>query len=211
MIAYCFSVSTVYLVGRILYRHRLYGKKNIPPGAAIVAPNHVSHIDPAIIGAFWPSRVHFFARDTLFKGFMGWLLPKLFVYPIQRGEADIKTMRKILNFLSDGKKVVLFPEGTRSRDGQMQKPQAGIAMLSQRAGVPIIPVYISGSFDIMPSGTKPKLTGRLTTTVGKPIDPATFAHLPRKEAQKAMMDEWGKSVKELANEDQGKIKTKKMA
>jgi 1-acyl-sn-glycerol-3-phosphate acyltransferase len=197
MIAYYFSVGTVNFLSRILYRHRLYGKKNIPKGPAVIAPNHVSHLDPAVIGAFWPGKVRFFARDTLFTGFMGWLLPKLFVYPIQRGGADIKTMRQILAFLAEGEKVVLFPEGTRSSDGQLQKPQLGAAMLAHRAGVPIIPVYVAGTYDIMPPGTKPKWSGRISTTIGKPIYPADYAHLPKKEAQQAMTDAWEKALNEM--------------
>ena len=199
MIVYYFCVLAVRFLCRLLYHHRLYGKENVPKGAAIIAPNHVSHLDPAIVGAYWPEKIRFFARDTLFTGFMGWLLPKLQVYPIQREGADIKTMRQILNFLSEGEKVVLFPEGTRSLDGELQKTQAGVAMLAQRAGVPIIPVYIAGTFDIMPPGTKPKLTGRASSTIGKPIHPAAYSHLPKKEAQQAIMDEWTQAMQKLSN------------
>ncbi len=199
MIVYHVVVMIVNIVCRILYRHRLYGKENIPKGAAIIAPNHVSHLDPAIVGAFWPGKVRFFARDTLFKGIMGWLLPKLQVYPIQREGADIKTMRQILRYLDEGEKVVLFPEGTRSPNGTLQKPQAGVAMLAQRAGVPIIPVYVAGTFEIMPPGTKPKWSGCASTTIGKAIDPAAYSHLPKKEGQQAIMEEWTGAIQSLIN------------
>lgn len=197
MIVYHFVVKSVNIICRILYRHRLYGKENALKGAAVIAPNHLSHLDPAIVGAFWPGKARFFARDTLFKGFMGWLLPRIQVYPIRLDGADIKTMRQIFKYLDEGEKIVIFPEGTRSPDGILQKPQAGFAMIAQRAGVPIIPVYVAGTFEIMPPGTKPKLSGRVSTTIGKAIDPTAYSHLPKKEAQQAIMEEWTQAIQDL--------------
>ncbi len=172
----------------LFYRFRVIGKENVPKGGGIVAPNHVSHLDPMVIGCSWPEHVHFFARDTLWdKKWLGTLITALQTHPLVRGEADIAAMKKIVSLLKAGEQVVLFPEGTRSPDGQLQEGKSGVAMLAIRANVPILPAYIDGSHAIWDRHrSKPKLIGKMTLIIGKPIYPEEFAHLPKNEAREAM-------------------------
>jgi len=159
----------------LFYRHRTeweFDPKKLL-GAAIIAPNHVSYLDPPLICAAWPKPLHFFARKTLFqKGWLAWLLPRLNTHPIEQGN-EIATMRLALSLLNGGKKVVVFPEGTRSESGQIGPMRSGVAFLSFRSGVPVIPCYIEGTYEAWPRTEKKlRVKGRKTfCRFGQPIFP----------------------------------------
>ena len=135
----------------VVNHYKIYGLKNIPEtGGVIIASNHASYIDPPVVGA--SSRktrmTHFMARDTLFKkGFMNWFLHKVGVIPLDRKKGDIKAMKTSIALLKDGASVALFPEGTRSEDGTLQPPKPGIGFLVAKGEVPVVPVYVHGSYE----------------------------------------------------------------
>ena len=135
----------------VVNRYKIYGLNNIPEtGGVIIASNHASYIDPPVVGA--SSRktrmTHFMARDTLFKkGFMNWFLHKVGVIPLDREKGDIKAMKTSIALLKAGAAVALFPEGTRSEDGTLQPPKPGIGFLVAKGEVPVVPVYVHGSYE----------------------------------------------------------------
>lgn len=136
---------------------QVFGVQNVPrTGGVIIASNHASYIDPPAIGA--SSRrmrmTHFMARDTLFKKpFMNWFLHAVGVIPLNRARGgDLKAMKTAIQLLKDGACVALFPEGTRSPDGELQEPKAGVGFLVAKGEAPIVPVYVHGSFEAMPKG-----------------------------------------------------------
>jgi cytidylate kinase len=129
---------------------KAYGLRNVPKtGGVIVASNHASYIDPPAIGSTCRMRtIHFMARDTLFKKpMMGLILRKSGVIPLDREKGDLKAMKTAIQLLQGGAAVALFPEGTRSLDGQLQPPKPGIGFLVAKGNAPVVPVYVHGSYD----------------------------------------------------------------
>lgn len=172
----------------LLYHHRVIGRENLPKGAAIIAPNHVSFLDPPIIAASSPLDVYFLARDSLFqRRVLGFFIRKLHALPVAREAADLQSIKKICRALEKGNKVVIFPEGARSYGGNLTTLKTGVAMVSLRTGAPVVPVFISGSYEIWPKGRKfPKLKGRTVCAFGTPISPSNYASMGKKEAQTAL-------------------------
>ncbi|MCB1112865.1 MAG: 1-acyl-sn-glycerol-3-phosphate acyltransferase [Chlamydiales bacterium] len=171
---------------RLFYRHRVYGEENIIEGAAILAPNHASFYDPPLISGSTSRNVHYLARASLFeRPLLGFIIRKLNAHPVSRTAQDSASFKMIGNLLKQGDLVVIFPEGIRTWDGNPLPLNLGVAMLAVRNNVPIIPVYIKGTFDCWPRTRKyPKLFGRTVCHFGKPIYPANYSHLDKKTAQK---------------------------
>lgn len=131
---------------------KVYGVRNVPKsGGVIIASNHASYLDPPAIGA--SSRrmrmTHFMARDSLFRNpIMGWWLHQVGVIPLDRERGgDLKAMKTAIQLLKDGACVALFPEGTRSPDGNLQQPKPGVGFLVAKGEAPVVPVYIHGSYE----------------------------------------------------------------
>lgn len=175
---------------KLFHSHRVYGLENIPKGPAIIAPNHVSFYDPPLISCSFPEELHYLAKEELFDyTFLRWLISNLNAHPVSGSEKDLKTMKLICQLLEKGEKVVIFPEGSRSHDDELLDLKLGVSMLAFRNHVPIIPVYLKGSFEIWPIQNKwPKFSGKTTCTIGKPIAPEQFAGLGKREAQLAMTE-----------------------
>lgn len=144
-------------------------EKRIESGGAIIAANHASYLDPPIVAAAYQREIVFLARKTLFTGFGGWLYPKLNAFPIDRDQADLGSMKGILRRLKEGNRVLIFPEGTRTRDGALQSAKAGIGLLVAKSGVPVQPVRLFGSFDAWPREGKFR-PHKFTVVIGDPIE-----------------------------------------
>jgi 1-acyl-sn-glycerol-3-phosphate acyltransferase len=164
------------LVGYLFFRHRTLHRKFLPEsGGAMIVANHVSYLDPAALGAAFRKPIYYLARKTLFKGFLGWLLPRIQVLPVDLGKGDLASMKRILNLLKQGNRVLIFPEGTRSPDGTLQAAEAGIGFLIAKGEVPVVPVRIFGAFECWKRGSKWPHPGRITIVAGPPVD---FSGLP---------------------------------
>jgi 1-acyl-sn-glycerol-3-phosphate acyltransferase len=177
--------TIVWVLVSIFYRHRVYGKEHIPKGGGIIASNHSSFLDPPLIGISCPGKIYFLARDTLFRfPAFAWLLRQLAVHPLRRGKGNINAFKKAMELVQSGKKVVLFPEGSRSPNGQLQEGQAGIGMLVQRTCCQVIPVYVYGTFEAWNSRRKfPKFIGKTACIFGSPIPYAECVQEEKKGAQ----------------------------
>jgi len=170
------SYKIVYSLARFFFktcfRLRIYGLEHFRNGAAVIAANHASYYDPPVLSISCPEEVHFLAREGLFKiPILSRLIKMLNSHPIARGASDAQTFKKMLGFLSDGKKLILFPEGERAHDGKLLPLQRGLAFLVQKAKCRIIPAYIHGSYDAWPRGKKvPKIFGKMAVVFGSPIE-----------------------------------------
>jgi 1-acyl-sn-glycerol-3-phosphate acyltransferase len=156
------------------------GKENVPrQGPLILVCNHCSFLDPMLMGYAVPRFITFFARDTLFKQPLKWILQRLATYPISRDAGDLRAIKTVQKLLEDGQGVLLFPEGTRSPNGEIQPFKPGVGLLTLRSQAPIVPVYIAGTFAAWPRNRKVPKPGRITIYFGPPIDPSEYEEVPR--------------------------------
>ncbi|HOM43001.1 MAG TPA: lysophospholipid acyltransferase family protein [Bacillota bacterium] len=163
---YRFARALLIPVFLLFYNYRITGRENIPKdGPYIVCGNHVSAVDPILVGISIPNRMYFMAKVELFRNrLLRALMNALGAFPIKRGEADIKSIKTSLKLLNSGKILALFPEGTRKKsDGITAEP--GIAMLAIKSKVPIVPVAIISSY---------KFFKRTNIIIGEPIELAEF-------------------------------------
>jgi 1-acyl-sn-glycerol-3-phosphate acyltransferase len=157
----------------------IYGLENIPSeGGFIFASNHESMLDPPLIGAAATTRyARYMAKHTLFKPGLGWLISSLGAFPIKRGTVDRDADRTFARLISEGDAIVVFPEGTRTKNGKLQEPKAGIGKFVYQTRAPVIPVYVR-TFPIWPYGKKvPSFFGvrnnpekRAVAKFGKPVN-----------------------------------------
>ncbi|MRS11469.1 MAG: 1-acyl-sn-glycerol-3-phosphate acyltransferase [Actinobacteria bacterium] len=159
---------------RLAFRTRLTGAENIPCGGAILAGNHVSYLDPMLMWCACPRPVHFMAKRELWDTpIIAWALPRLWGFPVNRGEPDRAAITTATDLLNTGELVGVFPEGGRSREGrtELREAHGGAAFLALRAGVPIVPVAFVGTERAWPKGAKAPRLVRTWIAVGEPIVP----------------------------------------
>jgi len=177
-----------------LFRLRTRGVDGAPRrGPLLVASNHVSGLDPIIIGLGLRQRVFFLARETLLRGFWGYLMKAMGARPIRRDSADRAAIGLALEMLAEGKTVVMFPEGTRSADGTLQGIRSGVGLMAARAGCPVLPVYIRGAGELLPRGKRFPRPGKIAFLVGEAIVPDT---VPRNDDVRSHYDAIAKRVHE---------------
>ena len=158
-------------VALIFFPRRVIGFENLPKkGGFIVASNHLSYLDPQIIGMCMWRRFSYVAKDSLFKNeFASFILHQVGAFPIKRDTSDFRGIREILRRLKMGCPVVIFPEGTRGVGGRAKKPQQGIGLVAVKSKVPVIPCFVSGSDKVLPPGAKFFKRHLVTVTFGKPM------------------------------------------
>jgi len=132
---------------RILWRRRIIGWENVPlKGAVILASNHASLADPLLVATAVTRPVFFMAKQELFDiPGLGWLIRQLNAFPIRRMERDMGAFRMAQRVLTSGNPLILFPEGTRQKTGELGRARAGVGMLAIRTGCPVVPVYVHNS------------------------------------------------------------------
>ena len=161
------------LVGVVGYGIRHAGRENIPAsGGVLVVSNHQSHFDPPFVGMGVPRRMNYLARDTLF-GFapFGWLIHSLDAIPIDREGLGLQGIKESLRRLKRGEMVLIFPEGTRSRDGEIAPFKPGFTVLALRSGASILPAAIDGAYAAWPRGQKFPGLGVIRVRYGRPLLP----------------------------------------
>ena len=123
------------------------GREQVPPaGGLVIASNHISFWDPPLIGSALPRECHFLAKEELFATpVLGPLIRGLHAIPIRRGLADLSGMSRAIEVLKSGEALLMFPEGSRMRDGELHPARPGVGMMAVSANVPIVPCFISGS------------------------------------------------------------------
>lgn len=190
-----FAKCTVWLFFRLFYGLKVYGKNHLPEGGAIIAANHTSYYDPPIIGAASPKEIHFLAREGLFRNpIFGGMIRALNAHPLSGAASDVKIFRTVFSLLSEGKKVILFPEGERQFDGEFGPVKPGASLLVAKSETAIVPTYIEGAHAVWARAQKfPKLFGKLSCVFGTPIFWKDYAHMDRKAAQAAISEEIAKS------------------
>ena len=136
------------------FRVRVTGLERVPrSGPVLLAINHLSMLDPILVGAVIPRPIYFMAKEELFRyPLLGRILRWVHAFPVRRGEPDREAIQYALKRLQEGQVVGIFPEGTRSLDGQLLTLHGGTALLALKSGAPILPVAITGTQLAMPKG-----------------------------------------------------------
>jgi 1-acyl-sn-glycerol-3-phosphate acyltransferase len=185
-------------LARCITRVRVEGDFDAIPreGPLILASNHISNADPVIVGAWFTPRlgrrVHWLGKREMFDWpVVGWMARNGGVVPVDRARADVEAFRLAERVLDAGHVMMVFPEGTRSPTGELQKPKDGLAMLALRTNATIVPIGVSNTDRVWPRGRPiPRLGGHATMRFGAPfrLDESLPAGLNRK-AQKAAATE----------------------
>lgn len=151
-----------------VFRTRVYGRENIPAeGAVILAANHASNIDPPLMASLIERPVSYMAKIELFENpIFGAAIRRCHAFPVKRGASDRGAIKAAVTVLKEGHMLGLFPEGTRSKTGELQKAEAGIALIASMTGAPIVPVAILNSHRIFANGG---LLPQLRIMYGAPI------------------------------------------
>ena len=169
-----YLTTVLYDIG---FRGEVVGLENLPgEGSFLIAANHASFLDPPLIGSQVQRQIAFFARKTLWKpGFASWWLDTVGTIPVDRdGGQDVSAIKRVLKALKDDMGLILFPEGTRSPDGHLQAPKAGVGLICCRAQVPVVPVRIFGSYEAYGKGRGIRLGTPVSIVFGRPIPPAVY-------------------------------------
>jgi 1-acyl-sn-glycerol-3-phosphate acyltransferase len=163
-----YTISKV--VAELGFRLRIYGRENlIEDGPAILASNHASYLDPPLVGVSCRKDVYFLARKSLFeRPVVGPILAQLNTIPVDRDRGDVGAVRALIKLLKSGNRVLVFPEGTRSKDGNLQPARAGVGLLIAKSLAPVVPVRVFGSFAALPRTGGIRFVP-ITVVIGKPL------------------------------------------
>lgn len=140
--------QTVNPLLKVLFGFRVYGRENIPKqGGVLLAANHRANLDPPVVGAAATREVHFIAKEGLFRvsRFFTWLITTFNTLPLRREGGDHQAIKTITRLLRQGKAVVIFPEGTRSKTGVMLPAKIGVGYFALTTGCPVVPTGIAGT------------------------------------------------------------------
>ena len=186
-------------VARNFYDFRVVGAEHLrQPGAALIAANHVSFLDPPFIGQAFDEPLFFFARKTLFDHpLAGRLLRSWQAIPIDRDKPDASSLKATIRLLKSGKKVLMFPEGTRSPDGRPRDAEAGVGLFLAKSGAPVLPVRIYGTFEAYPKGAKFLRPAQVTLVVGEPYQPDLTADRAGRDLYQSLADEVMERIRAL--------------
>ncbi|MCP9946672.1 1-acyl-sn-glycerol-3-phosphate acyltransferase [Streptomyces somaliensis] len=196
---------------RLLFRPRIEGLEHVPEaGAAIVAGNHLSFSDHFLMPAVLKRRVTFLAKQEYFTGpgLKGRLTAAFFrgagQIPVDRSGrgAGQAAVREGLRVLARGELLGVYPEGTRSPDGRLYKGRVGVAVMALRAGVPVVPCAMVGTFELQPPGKVVPRMGRVTIRFGEPLDFSRFAGMDDEKAVlRAVTDEVMYRIRALSGQE----------
>lgn len=161
-----------FFILNFLFRLEVKGKENIKyreiGRRCIIASNHQSYLDPIILGYVFPRPLRYFSKRDIFSiPLLSFLIRHLGAIPLDRDEMTSMTMRQGIKVIEEGNWLVIFPEGTRSRTGEILEPKRGIGFLHRKTGAPLIPVYISGSGRALPVGSKFIRPVKIKVLIGK--------------------------------------------
>jgi 1-acyl-sn-glycerol-3-phosphate acyltransferase len=140
-------------------------------GPVLLVSNHQSHLDPVLVGVASPRRMGALARHTLFFWPLGWLIRSLGAVPIERGRGGVAGFKATLAMLRRGEAVLVFPEGTRTFDGNVQPFQSGFCALARRGRATIVPVAVRGAFAALPRGSALPRPRPVQVSFCQPITP----------------------------------------
>ena len=180
---YRIAYSIIAPLIRLFFPHRAVGLENLPEGGALLCANHVSGWDPFLIAVALPidARLTVMAKDQLFRiPVVGWFLRSAGVFPVKRGGNDLAAMKTAIRSLSEGNRLLVFPEGTRVDGESGGEAKGGVTVMAARTGVPMVPVYC---------GPRHKFLRRTTVVFGEPYTPVVAGRRATSEESRQASEE----------------------
>lgn len=186
--------SIAVLIFKLLFRIKVFGKENIPEKTGfILASNHLSYLDPVVLGVACPRKLNFMAKYDLFSyPLSSWFMSCLGAFAVKRESADISALKEAMKRLKNGKALVIFPEGSRRVNSVSTQPQAGVGFLAAKLDVPVIPAFIKGTDLALPRGAKFIRPCQIFVYFGKEIS------LERRQPYQDIACEIMKSIRHLS-------------
>jgi 1-acyl-sn-glycerol-3-phosphate acyltransferase len=186
---YSFMRALIVFVEKIYFRLEVHGAENTPrSGGVLLVSNHASNVDPFTVACRLPRKVHFLAKQELMRGALGWVLRRTNSHPINRSGVDRLALQMCIDLIRRGHVLLMFPEGTRTRDGRLQEAKAGTSMIAMQSEAWILPAYIDGSLRAMPPGAKFPRPAKIRVFVGEPFqwNDGVDVSLPKREQYHAL-------------------------
>jgi 1-acyl-sn-glycerol-3-phosphate acyltransferase len=174
---------------RLLFRLEIVSPGLVPAtGPVLIVSNHVSVLDPPLVGGAAPRPLYFMAKEELFRiPLFGRLIRSLNARPVRRDGSDMRALKAALAQLEEGHALLVFPEGTRGEEGQpLREGKPGVGMLAVLSGAPVVPVYVSGSGAALPRGRALPRPARVRVTFGPPL---TFKREGKREGKRERRSE----------------------
>src|SRR5881227_2111174 len=158
-------------LARLLFQFRiLHRERMIQTGPVILAMNHQSYLDPPLAGNACDRPIYFLAKRTLLDlPLLGWVLPKLNVIPVNQEGVDRSAIKAVIRVLQAGNGVLVFPEGSRTRDGNLQSAEPGLGLVIAKTLAPVVPMRIFGAREALPRGGGRLRFVPITIVIGEPI------------------------------------------
>ena len=168
---YGFFRAACRIAATVFWDLKVYGVENVPnTGGVLLLSNHLSFLDPAVIGVQLRRPASYLAKSELFEvPVFGQVIPKLNAFPVRQGAGDIGAVRETIRRLKEGRVLTVFPEGARSLSGELQPLLGGFTLIVRKAGVPIVPVGIDGSYKAWPRGAAFPKTAPVRVKFGEPL------------------------------------------
>ncbi len=156
---------------RFYFGWRVYNPERVPlNGGVILASNHASYLDPPLVGSGVRRGINYLARENLFRfPVMGWVLRQWQVVPVDREGGGAKGLKNILDRLLAGGAIIMFPEGTRTRDGKFQPARSGIGLTVIKSTAPVVPVRVFGTFEAYGRHMRLPRPRRVAVKYGQPM------------------------------------------
>lgn len=201
---------TILSVLRLWFRPKVDGIRNLPPGPAIIAANHLSFLDAFFLAAVMPHRITVLVKSSLFTGpgIKGWLISRFFhglgAIPVDRvgGSVGDTALQTGVQVLRRGGFFAVFPEGTRSPDSRLYRGHTGVARMALATGCPVIPVALIGTDKIQPPGATVPKRSPLTIRIGQPLNfPVGEGAESDRVALRAITDEIMRGVQRLSRQE----------
>ncbi|HZN64866.1 MAG TPA: lysophospholipid acyltransferase family protein [Tepidisphaeraceae bacterium] len=151
---------------------KVYGVRNVPTsGGVLIVSNHQGNLDPPLLGVRLPRPMSYMAKSELFRRrWFAWLIRSLGAFPVKQGTGDVGAIKETVSRLQEGRVLNIFPEGSRTETGEIGPMLPGAALVVRRAGVPVVPAAIVGSYEAWPKGKKMYRRHPVRIAYGPPID-----------------------------------------
>lgn len=184
---------------RLLFRLEVRGQEHVPPtGPVLLASNHVSVLDPPLVGGASPRVLHFMAKEELFRiPLFGRLITALNARPVRRDGSDGRALKTALRLLGEGRALLVFPEGTRGVEGRLASGKPGAGMLAVMSGAAVVPVHVSGSGRALPPGRMIPRPAKVRIRFGAPLHFKAGREEERKERYREATTEIMRAIAQL--------------